>query len=302
MPCYAIKLYFQSPLHMGQRGLGMEDTAVMIHSDTLYSVLHRTWLRLYPAAGPLPLRLTSAYPFVGDVFYLPKPGLEAPGFSDTTVRETYAKDVKDTPFISSDIFSQWIRGDQVDYGKMLKDNQLLGNNLQKEVRPRVKIDRINRATSLYRVGEVNFRRNVAGLYFVLHCSQDVYERMKTVISLLEEEGIGGERSSGYGRFKAEYLKNHRLPEVSTGKRWVGLSLYYPSSQEELFGAMVSYQVYERCGWTRTKVGSYLQKSILMFSEGSVYKKEVSGAVADVAPTAVEHPVYRFGKAFLVKVR
>ncbi len=40
----------------------------------------------------------------------------------------------------------------------------------------------------------------------------------------------------------------------------------------------------------------------MFSEGSVFGREVVGEIADVSPDEEGHPIYKYGKAFLVKAR
>lgn len=302
MPVYGIKLFFTSPLHMGELGLGMEDAEIIIHSDTLYSAIHNTWLRVYDAGGPLPLKISSAYPFVDDKFYLPKPGLEPPGFDDLETRESYAKTVKGTAFLSFDVFKRWIERQKVDYETVVKENNFLECKIEKIVRPRVKLDRVDMSSALYHIGEVIFEKGHAGLYFAVQCSEETYKKLKVIMRILADEGIGGERSSGYGRFKVEFIEDFELPEVEGGRRFVGISLYYPASKEEFKGAMESYMVVRRGGWTAAGGNNYPIKRIVMFSEGSVFKKMVEGAVADVAPTAAGHPVYRFGKAFLLRAR
>jgi len=302
MPTCAAKLFFTSPLHVGELGLGMEEAGTIIHSDTLYSAIHQTWLKVYEANGPLPIKISSAYPFVDDIYFLPKPGLEPPGFEDTELRETYAKPVKSTAYLSHKIFERWIKREAVDYGEMEKETKLLEESVRKEIRPRVKLDRINSASALYHIGEVSFAKGRAGLYFVIQCSEDVYKKLQGVMKILADEGLGGERSSGCGRFEVQFLEDFILPQADNGKRFVTISLYYPASQEEFKGAMESYQLCRRGGWTAGRGKNYPHRRVIMFSEGSVFNKEVEGAVVDVAPPEIRHPVYRYGKAFLLKAR
>jgi len=300
MPNYAVKLYFTSPLHVGE--LGMEDTSSLIHSDTLYSAIYQTWLKLFAVKGDLPIIITSAFPFVDEKYYLPKPGLEPPGFEDLEIREIYSKSIKGTSFLSEDIFKKWINGSPVDYKEMEKDIDILNTNIKKQIRPRVSLDRLSSTSALYHVGEVYFTPKRAGLYFIVNCTEDIYKKLKAVMRILSEEGLGGERSSGYGRFEVNYINNFIVPEVVNGKKYVTLSLYYPYSKEEFIGALESYQVSRRGGWTTGKEKNYPQKKVIMFSEGSVFNKEVKGKVVDVASSDIDHPVYKNGKVFLVKVR
>ena len=79
---YAVKLDIHSPVHIGKEGLGMEDSSVMLHSDTLYSAIYSAWKELFPIEGELLLRISSAYPYVKNTYFFPKPGLPAPGFED----------------------------------------------------------------------------------------------------------------------------------------------------------------------------------------------------------------------------
>lgn len=303
MPIYAVKLFFTAPLHAGELGLGMEETASIIHSDTLYGAIHKAWHRLYTTEGPLPFKLTTAFPFVGKTYYLPKPRLVPPGFeNDHELRETYAKAVKDTGYLALDTFGCWLKNCSVDYLKMVEENELLGKHIKVEGRPRVTVDRLDCSSALYHVSAVHFRQGKAGLYFLVDCSEDCFVKLQSVVRLLEEEGLGGERSSGYGRFAAEFIKDFTLPECSAGKRFVSLSLYHPASQEEFRGALASYQLLIRGGWTESNKGNRTIKRIIMFSEGSVFNKQVEGMVQDVSPSGYAHPVWRFGRAFLVKAR
>ncbi|HAA33710.1 MAG TPA: hypothetical protein DCD97_00190, partial [Firmicutes bacterium] len=112
---YAVKLKIHSPLHIGKEGLGMEESFVSIHSDTLYSAIYSAWQELFPFEGELPFKISSAYPYIENTFFFPKPSLPAPGFEDAEKRDTYAKDVKKTPFVDMDTFQSWINARIIDF-------------------------------------------------------------------------------------------------------------------------------------------------------------------------------------------
>lgn len=295
-----VLLNFTSPLHIGMPGIGMEESEIMIHSDTLYSAIMNSYYQLFPVGKPLDIVLTSAFPFVKEKYYFPKPGINPPGFEQDNIREQYAKKVKATDFISKDVFISWISGNNLNFSLIEKDNILLEQYVTSTVRPHVKIDRIDDSSELYYVGETIFRHG-AGLYFILQANEDVIPKLQLCMKLLGEQGIGGEKSSGYGRFKAQWSEIE-LEEFAEGQHFINLSLYYPDSHEELKNALCSYRLTERGGWTNTTGNNFNHKKVFMFSEGSLFKKQVTGTIVDVAPSGAPHPIYRNGYAFMVKAR
>jgi CRISPR-associated protein Csm4 len=75
-------LHFKSGLHLGTRGVTLEEAGVSIPSDTLFSALMDVHLRAGGDAdayigpflrGSAPFVLTSAFPLVGDVRFYPLP-------------------------------------------------------------------------------------------------------------------------------------------------------------------------------------------------------------------------------------
>jgi CRISPR-associated protein Csm4 len=293
---YAVKLKIHSPLHIGKEGLGMEESFVSIHSDTLYSAIYSAWQELFPFEGELPFKISSAYPYIENTFFFPKPSLPAPGFEDAEKRDTYAKDVKKTPFVDMDTFQSWINARIIDFERMKENNRRLKSAIANTVRPRVALDRISSASSLYFIGEVLFdKKRDCGLYFLVDSNLENWEKLQRVMLHLGETGIGGERSSGYGRFTPSYVDTFPLPTAETGDKYLTLSLLLPSGKEEAQQAY-SYRIIKRGGWSKDT----LHKQVYMFTEGSVFSAPVEGKTVIVAD--VGHPVYRYGRSFMVKAR
>lgn len=293
---YAVKMKIRSPLHIGKEGLGMEEASMLIHSDTLYCAIYSAWQDLYPFEGELPIRISSAYPYVEDTFFFPKPRLPAPGFEDAATRDTYAKDVKKAAFVDHDSFGDWLRGEPTDFERLKQRVQLVKENVTDSVRPRVSLDRVSCDTSLYFIGEVLFNQDRdCGLYFLVDCETTYWNKLKTVLEHLGECGIGGERSCGYGRFLPAFQEDFELPAPVSGSKYLSLSLLLPAGPEEASRAH-SYQLLKRGGWSKDTP----HQQVFMFAEGSVFNSPVEGMTATVAD--VGHPVYRMGRSFLVKAR
>lgn len=298
MPLYAVKMKMQSPMHIGEVGLGMEEALTFVHSDTLYSAIYSAWVDLYEHEGELPILITSGFPYVGDMFFLPKPGLTPPGFDRADVRDTYTKRVKSAQFVDVDTFEKWVSGQMVDYEAFCRALDRLSEAVAYRLRPRVTLDRVTNDSSLYHIGEVLFRRDLdAGLYFAVECAESDWETLKAAVRHLGERGIGGERSAGYGRFEPEFVEEFSLHGSPSGSRYVALSLVLPKNPEEAAKAL-SYTLVRRGGWT----GDVRQKTVYLFGEGSVFSDRVEGRVCDVAGRGLPHPVYRNGRAFLVTAR
>lgn len=179
-----------------------------------------------------------------------------------------------------------------DYKKACKIHQL----------PKIGIDRVTTATNLYHTGFVHFAsgNNSAGLYFLLELSPEgekLADKLQAALHLLGEEGIGGERSSGAGRFTFTWSK---LPETWNNvvnfkpvKFNTLISLFWDSSISPDFLENSSYEIQERGGWiveSQTR-----RKMVRMFSEGSVFTSSLSGKLVNVTPEQfTKHPIYRSG--------
>ena len=318
------RLCFTSPLHVGEPGVGLEGCAESVASDTLFSALANAWLTLYgktsledllaefcqasqETAQPPPFRISSAFPYFDKQFFFPKP-LVKPGKFDEDTSE--AKGLKDAPFLSADVFQNWIGG-------ALKDKDLawaLEEDLSKtEVLPRLRLDRLDMASNLYFCGQVSFPKE-GGLYFLAEGTPQSLDQLSEVLHFLGSLGLGGERALGFGRFTAEVedvTANHPLAflwpnDKKVRDAFLTLSLYYPSQGEmsALEGSLAGYQLVERGGWVDSpSLRSPLRKkSCRLFTEGSVFQtQEPQGCLINVTPPDAPHQVYRYGFAFPVAI-
>lgn len=248
METRAYRLQMRSPLHVGEQGIGNEQTLAYIPSDTLFSALVVTWSTVPtlqtslpglvdPDAAP-PLLLTSAFPYAGDVRLLPRPALS---LAPTLLDKETAKTVKRVAWVSESVFAALIGGvGQIALDAFWEQKELLQagavwmtaeewqrlkNSLSlstpeealvwwTDVVPRVTVDRITNDSQIYHVGRTYFAAG-CGLWFAARGEAIWLDRMEQVLALKAAEGIGGLRSVGNGQFT---LHKDAVPSFLTDTR------------------------------------------------------------------------------------
>ena len=111
----------RSALHVGQRGVGLEETRYHIPADTLFAALLATWVQLggraeewtnaFPrddAGGNPPFLLTSAFPYAGGVRFYPMPQADLSRLGIQIGERR--KDLKRIAFVSEGIFRRMTTG------------------------------------------------------------------------------------------------------------------------------------------------------------------------------------------------
>jgi len=263
------------------------------------------------------LRVSSAFPFVAAegrrVLFAPKPLIPPPGgekLEDSTKKKRY----KEATYVEVSIFNRLIKGDLTveklfeGIGKVYEVREefiVEGGSIADYAIKTVEVER-NRVNRLSGRADDFFLSRGAfyqrgGIYFVVKGSGAWLSAARQALQFLQDRGIGGEISIGYGHFSLAEVKEEdifdppREPEAS-----VLLSLYYPkqeewasirSSKERLF-----YSLVRRAG--RRRKG--LRKGVWLLGEGSVIPlREVEG---DHVHTACNPPSVEWGHPLCVGMR
>lgn len=292
-----------------------------------------------------PFRLSSAFPRLSiddngdkrEIRYLPYPFSEklrrlptvsseqeeAKKISDDSAKR--AKEGTKT-YVDLEFFRQLVSQKTLDwkYYKGLElASKLLPLAYQKSLQPRVSLDRISSQSSLFFCQSVRFGTSefsergrtlqvAGGLYFLFEVeSEETVTRLRCCLDLLGEQGIGGERSLGYGRFESSGWDTAQalFPRIDKPEGFVTLSLYHPTAQEreklKEEGETMGYQLVRRGGWIDSPfiTSQQRKKNCFMFEEGSVFRSEPRGEVFDITPVDSPgiHRIYRSGIAFSVGV-
>jgi CRISPR-associated protein Csm4 len=326
------RLELRAPLHLGERGVGLEATRVYAPADTLFGAICSAWRALYglPALEALlalfqqapepPFLLSSAFPFAGKVRFYPRPRVHITITDDS-------KALKRVRFVSAGVLDAMRTGTPLTFSKALCLNGQVAwaTEAEKEILipwaseesgdvrlwkthvvPRVQLDRISSQSDIWHFGETVFAEGT-GLWFAVQFHPGhtaLRTRFEASLRLLGETGLGGERTAGRGLFHVQQPEEFPTDEPATATHFITLAPLCPRSPEELdalLGETASYHLVPRRGWITSPEASTLRfKSFWMLAEGSVCTKPTSfpaGRLVDVRPDACPHPVWRYGYAF-----
>jgi len=310
-----IKLRFKRGISIGcgDLSLGEEFTGIL-HSDTIFSAIANKWVEVdksKPYGNSLkelivklntnfpPFRISSAFPYCGNEYYLPTP------YSSD---ELYMEGLKDVPFLELLDFLELANGNY----ERLKKKEL--KNVISEVMvnftaPRVTIDRITTSTNIYQTPGWLMNEG-SGLYFLIDLKDDLLKnKLLLCIGMLGESGIGGDRSIGYGLFDPEIIEIDATPEWSElfqrrdgeNVSYYSLSLCCPADNNEAKEA-ISYRILSRKGWifSSSSIKQMKRRECKMFTEGSLFKGPIKGQIANVTPSEFKiHNVYRYGLGMMI---
>ena len=325
------RLTFKTQLHLGrasgpaQEGsLGLEKTETYIPADTLFSAICQMWTTFYDTESlttflkgytedstVLPFMLTSTFPFAKDVYFFPKP----------LMLSTPSKKSKRVRFVSQSLFQNIVSGNPPEFN----ENQLVNGEEvwmtpeEKEqletsddddftiwttnIRPRVTLGSRNSGSEIWHVQTVQFNMD-CGLWFAAQFDSDeTKHKIETLLRVLGDTGIGGERNAGYGTF--DFTETTlEIPTPETGSQFVTLAPICPKSPEQLTRLLtgnIAYTLNPLTGWVSSTGTASRRKQVNMFAEGSVLHASDThiGRLVDLRPDNWEHPVYRYGYAWQV---
>ncbi|RIV25581.1 type III-A CRISPR-associated RAMP protein Csm4 [Fibrisoma montanum] len=332
-----LKLHFRSPLHLSKgKTDDYGESEEVLHADTLKSALYVCARQVFGAEAIgdtdsffRKFRISSAFPFVGNELFFPKPQARIQGFSTAEVaEERQAKKHKKLAFLGQSYFEDLInerqrelrKNDFTTDGRFVSDHadvRALGDIpvFATDVQQRVTIPANYEDDPLPYYVDRLFFSDTAGLWFAyenVEGDDDTYTKMLAALRFLGDSGVGTDRSVGNGQFDvSETTLTLRVPDEPTHE--LLLSLYCPEQTELDAGLLQdsAYGLIKRGGYLaspdRPEHLTYRKKSIYMFTEGSVFPhradKPLRGKIADLKPDAPEvtQHVWRDGLALTIPI-
>lgn len=306
MEYWLYRFSFKTPVHFGNKS--QEDISCTFGADTLFSALciealkqnkeYMEKLLEYSKAGRL--LISDAFPYIKNVYYLPKPMLRIE--SDTQGDSVIKKAYKNLAYIEADNMDLYLSGQ---YNVLDKVNVLaeLGTAF-------VKVSATIRnedETKPYHVGTYTFAQG-NGLYVIAgYEDREAVKLFEQLLKGVSLTGIGGRRSSGMGRFEFE---RSDVPEelkkrlAKDGNTYMTLSSSLPK-EDELDKALesASYLLERKSGFVFSQTFSKTQlrkKDLYVFKSGSCFQNRYEGDIYDVSAGKGKHPVYRYAKPLFME--
>lgn len=286
-----------------------------------------------------PVRMSSTFIYREDgertIYYLPRPLKFPINYLEGNDLEFF-KTYKKLNYLPLEIWHRWYQGEGFlggDAEELIVETKGQSNGHLRQAGtfdykkafdidkvPKIAVDRTTRATNLYYTGFVQFKcsqndsgvKSLSGLYFLLNFSKEdekLAAEWQAALQFLGEEGLGGERSSGAGRFQIEWLELpetwQKVVEFSEESAYHYLiSLFWDneaSNLERLITKQSSYEIQERGGWLFES--NIRRKMVRMFGEGSVFPELPQGKLVDVTPNGFNtHRIYRSGISLSLSIK
>ena len=297
------KLVFLSGVHFGNGMLN--DSESIFRSDSLFSALYIEALKqgvqdeFYQCVQEGTLRLSDAMPYVGEEYMIPKPILyiEAKERGDSEEK----KKIKKLKYLFVSDLKSYLSGNiNLDKYKEIR----IGDTKRQTKAAITGLEE----TKPYHVGEFYFAEN-SGLYVIIgYENETAYDLISSLLESLSYTGIGGEKSSGLGKFRVlAGKKDEVLFEALEGTydHYVLLSTAMPE-QSELEDILEgsTYLLLKRSGFVYSETfaeNGTRKEDMFLFAAGSCFRKKFKGDIVDVRRGGT-HPVYRCGKAMLLGLR
>jgi len=172
------------------------------HSDTLFGAIANAVSLLYGQMAVEELleafkrgaRISSAFPYLGDAYYLPKPlTVELMDFGNDTAK---AKRIKRAAYLDLENFERALKLEPFEVPE--RDTHAIVDV------PKVVLDRVTQDSAIYFWEEVRFKEN-AGFYFLYSGPEDTFrEFIEPAVRFLADTGIGGKSTWGSGLFNPSF--------------------------------------------------------------------------------------------------
>lgn len=328
MMYYIFTLKFLTPVHFGDtaNGGGLDKFALQCSADTLFAALcneaankgSNTVETLVKKTAEGKIVFSSLFPYWRTAdsdlyFYLPKPLLKleqeeqqsAKSFEEIKQLATKLKKQKKSTYIRASQINSLLESGSSDRQFAVPEFAaplVAGRVALREEKPLP-----------YYVGSYVFSEH-SGLYFILGVEhEEEFTFIKDLLLSLGYSGIGGKRSSGYGKFE---LADNDLMLYDDGTA-IALMLYNEKSKYQMCLAPVcprvdeidvvkqgSYKLIKRGGFIASSAAkdNIKRNSIYMLQEGSCFPERLRGQMLQQTVDGLAHDVYRDGIGMFVGLK
>ncbi len=268
------RMYFETPLKFKpdvEGNFPRSDTIFAAVANVIVELEGVDALKDFCRSNP---RFSSAFPFYEDKLFFPKP-LRPPREieNDKELLRVWKKkswieeELLKNQEATVDVIKREYENKENKHGDFITKGDISKFYDEIEIVRNAK-HRINEQTQIFTIHALKFKKN-SGLYFLYSGDVDIDEAVK----ILGEEGFGGGRSVGYGKFKVRV--ESYFWKIS-GKWNLLLSLCLPERSKVEILKDAYYSLLEKSGWTN----SSRKRRVRVLVEGSVLPEGMGGIILE----------------------
>lgn len=321
-----ILLKFITPVHFGDaaEGGGLGTVLSYARADTFFSALCREAADISPEllgwlirkANAVEIHISDLLPWKEYMscyqLYIPRPVMpllsvegsetEILSFEEVQEKSQERKQLKKRSFIRTGDIDKYLHNETIEKEPVFGEKILRAQFNGRENMP-------------YHVAAYQFEEK-AGLYIIVSGEETDLAKINRLISLTGLSGIGGKRSSGYGKYIFEdnplilgtddiYGGDdsvlYQMLIAENADCYMALSSFLPEKTEVEFAGNGTGKIIKRGGfaWSRQMKEPFKTNTVYMMSAGSCFSKRLEGRMADVNNGSSPHPVYKYGKGLFV---
>jgi CRISPR type III-A-associated RAMP protein Csm4 len=322
LPALLIRLRPVGPWRFGPSDGARHRTDRILHSDSLYSAVTNAiasvgpleeWLDETARSAMPAVRFTSVFPYMGRHTYITPPRSLWPPPPTSKVPWKQAK------LIPLQLVQSLLRGEAIDEQKWAVDpvsecllpiekNFTGVGPFRVSLRTRAAVDRLEQGRIAVHATACLEFADQCGLWCAAAFADEAAKNrwtpvLRAAFKFLADEGMGGERSAGWGRAKQPRFEDSTLSQlffpgegVTDPVFWM-LSLYSPAEGDGVDWAEGKYEV------TTRSHAADPSRGLRLVSEGSVIRatRIPTGQAFDLASNGSPHPRYRSGLAVGVPI-
>jgi CRISPR-associated protein Csm4 len=267
------------------------------------------------------LKLSDLFPYHSDdkgntSFYLPRPKIDFNTSIDTDDLKKTRSRLMNEKFLSKEKFFKITELKKIFEMLATGKNRIRGEIIEfTESSVTTKVNCRNGVSMPYFISSQTFKEG-NGLYGIIELDiSDIAEKevilnqLQNFIELLGYSGIGGKRSSGYGKFEllddildvAEgdfYEDIAELNNMLTAEKatmYMSVSVLHPLESELSDVKKGWYSIKKRSGFS----DNIKRNDIYMIEAGSCFQKKIIGNIIDISDKRINHPVYKYGAGMYV---
>lgn len=293
------KMHFKTGLRVGTGSI--ESNSIEMPSDFLFSAVINEASKiseeyceaLLKMFFEKKIKLSDAFPFIGEEYLLPKPIKSIKGSSGDSNEKKLYKKISHIPL---KYFNEFINGSS-DPKEILLISDRLGFT---QTDTKIKYSKTSE-NEIYSLSYYRFNKD-NGLYFICGFETENEEEIfDDIFYGLSFTGIGGKKSSGLGKFEVEVdnLPKELINRIDSPNSNMLLTTSM-ATEEELnnisnngtyFLIRRGGFIYTECPLTKDTITTR-KKTMYFFKSGSIFKERFEGKIFRVDKD-FPHPVYRY---------